>query len=161
MVLFALHFPHRTILLFFVLPVPVWVLVVIQVVQDSIVFVDQAAGGDQLKTRVAVSVHLGGALFALLYYRMQWRLTGFWGRVGAWRAQRARPRLRVYREEPQRPAEPVPAGAPPSAGDLDEQLEAKLDAVLEKVARSGQDSLTESERQILLRASEIYKRRRS
>jgi membrane associated rhomboid family serine protease len=161
MVLCALHFPHRTILLFFVLPIPLWVFVGFQVVQDSIYFVDQAAGGERLKTRVAVSVHLGGAVFALLYYRLHWRLAGFWGRVGAWRAQRARPRLRVYREEPQRPAEPVPAGAPPSAGDLDEQLEAKLDAVLEKVARSGQASLTESERQILLRASEIYKRRRS
>jgi hypothetical protein len=43
----------------------------------------------------------------------------------------------------------------------DEQLEAKLDAVLEKVARSGQASLSEPERQILLRASEIYKRRRT
>ena len=40
-------------------------------------------------------------------------------------------------------------------------LEAKLDAVLEKVARSGQASLTENERQLLLRASEVYKRRKS
>jgi hypothetical protein len=54
----------------------------------------------------------------------------------------------------------VPAVAsPPPVGD--EQLEAKLDAVLEKVARSGKDSLTDGERQILLRASEVYKRRRS
>ena len=44
---------------------------------------------------------------------------------------------------------------------MDEQLEAKVDAVLEKVARSGQASLTEHEREILLRASELYKRRRS
>ena len=45
--------------------------------------------------------------------------------------------------------------------DVDEHLEAKLDQVLEKVARHGQDSLTESERQILFRASEVYKRRRT
>ena len=45
--------------------------------------------------------------------------------------------------------------------DLDEQLEAKLDAVLEKVARFGQASLTDTERQILFRASEVYRKRRT
>jgi hypothetical protein len=44
---------------------------------------------------------------------------------------------------------------------VDEQLEAKLDAVLEKVARFGKQSLTDSENQILMRASEIYKRKRT
>jgi membrane associated rhomboid family serine protease len=163
MVLCALHFPHRTILLFFVLPIPLWVFVGFQVVQDSFLFVNQAAaqGQDVLKTRVAVAVHLGGAAFAYLYYRFQWRLSQIWSVVGTWKAQRGRPRLRVYREEESRPTAAVPAAAPPSAADVDEQLEAKLDAVLEKVARSGQASLTESERQILLRASEIYKKRRS
>ena len=54
------------------------------------------------------------------------------------------------------------AAAPPVLGpDVDEQLEAKLDAVLEKVARFGRGSLTEGENQILMRASEIYKKRRS
>jgi membrane associated rhomboid family serine protease len=162
MVLGALHFPNRTILLFFVLPIPLWAFVGFAVVQDCLLFADQASGGrEALRSRVAVSVHLGGAAFALLYYRLHWRLSGFWARVGAWRAQRARPRLRVYREESSRPPEPVVAAAPSPTVDVDEQLEAKLDAVLEKVARSGQASLTESERQILFRASEIYKRRRS
>jgi hypothetical protein len=40
-------------------------------------------------------------------------------------------------------------------------MEAKVDAVLEKVARFGKDSLTDGERQLLLRASEVYKRRRT
>src|SRR5262249_30726477 len=53
MVLCALHFPHRTILLFFVLPIPLWVFVGFQVVQDTFLFVDQAAGGAQaLKSQV-------------------------------------------------------------------------------------------------------------
>jgi membrane associated rhomboid family serine protease len=163
MVLCALHFPHRTILLFFVLPIPLWIFVGFQVLQDSFLFVNQAAarGQDVLKSRVAVAVHLGGAGFALLYYRMQWRITRIWTLVGTWKAQRSRPRLRVYREEEARPTAAVPAAAPAASADVDEQLEAKLDAVLEKVARSGQASLTESERQILLRASEIYKKRRT
>ena len=45
--------------------------------------------------------------------------------------------------------------------EADEQLEAKLDAVLQKVAEKGQDSLTDGEKKILIQASEIYKRRRT
>ncbi len=172
MVLYALHFPRRTLLLFFVLPMPVWIFVAFQVVQDTFLFVArsdpfaellQRMGQPeitQVKSKVAVSVHLGGALFALLYYKLGWRLTGFWPRLRAWKAQRSRPRLRVFRDEEESTPEAVPASGA-SSRSVDEQLEAKLDAVLEKVARSGQESLTESERQILLRASEIYKRRRS
>jgi hypothetical protein len=44
---------------------------------------------------------------------------------------------------------------------IDEHLEAKLDQVLEKVLRSGRESLTKEETQILLKASEVYKKRRS
>ena len=57
--------------------------------------------------------------------------------------------------------EPVPVSSAAPNMQLDEHLEAKLDAVLEKVARFGQASLTDAERQILLKASEIYKRKRS
>ena len=44
---------------------------------------------------------------------------------------------------------------------IDEQLEAKLDLALEKVARTGKDSLTSEEKAVLMRASEIYKRKRT
>ncbi len=163
MVLCALHYPQRTILLFFVLPVPLWFAVVFQVLQDSVLFVHQAVGDQSLKTRIAVSAHLGGAAFAFTYYKLHWRLLRSFSWFGEWKAQRARPRLRVFREDERRPSEAVTTSAPSPAApnDIDEQLEAKLDAVLEKVARSGQASLTDSERQILMRASEIYKKRRS
>jgi membrane associated rhomboid family serine protease len=155
MVLFAFHYPSRIILLFFVLPVPIWLLVVLQVAQDTFGFLSGNTGG------TAVTVHLAGAGFAALYYNLHWRLLNLWPDLKRWQRQRSRPRLRVYKEdEPETPQQRVPVTSPPAA-DLDEQLEAKLDAVLEKVARSGQASLTENERQILLRASEIYKRRRS
>jgi hypothetical protein len=73
----------------------------------------------------------------------------------------------VHQEKP----EPEPAAAVTSGGigagksvaggsAVDEHLEAKLDQVLEKVARSGKESLTEDEREVLLKASEIYKKRR-
>ena len=154
MVLFAFHYPRRIILLFFVLPVPIWALVAFQVIQDSFGFLTGNTG------QTAVSVHLAGAGFGALYYQMHWRLLNLWPSHWFRIRQRSRPRLRVYREEEPETPQPVPVPAP-SSQDLDEQLEAKLDAVLEKVARYGQNSLTESERRILLRASEVYKKRRT
>jgi membrane associated rhomboid family serine protease len=149
MLLYACHFPHRVIYIWFVLPVPIWLFVGFQVLQDSVIFLSQS------NTQTAVSVHLGGAAFAFLYYKTQFRLLNLWPNLRSWQRQRTRPQLRVYHEEE------TPLPSPGAAADVDEQLEAKLDAVLEKVARSGQSSLTETERQILLRASEIYKRRRT
>jgi membrane associated rhomboid family serine protease len=151
LVLFALHYPTR-IIYFWFLPIPIWAFVGLQVLQDAFVFASRQRSG------TAVTVHLGGAAFAFLYYKLHWRMMNLVPNLRAWQRERSRPPLRIYREEERE--QPVPVAAPP-AGDLDEQLEAKLDAVLEKVARYGQSSLTDTERQILLRASEIYKRRRS
>jgi membrane associated rhomboid family serine protease len=151
MVLYALHFPHRVIYIWFVLPVPIWAFVAFQVAQDTLIF---ASGAE---SRTAVTVHLAGAVFGFLYQKRHWRLANYWPNWSAWRRP-GRSRLRVYREDDT--PTPVTVAAPPS-GEADEHLEAKVDAVLEKVARHGQASLTDSERQILVRASEVYKRRRT
>lgn len=149
MVLAALHFPTRVIMLFFVIPVPIWLIVVYQVGKD---FWEFLGGFD---TGTAVAVHLGGAAFAFAYFKLQLRLWNLMPDLRAWRARRNRPRLRVYREE-----EPVAAPAPrATAPDRDEQLEAKVDAILAKVARK--ENLTDNERQTLQRASELYKKRRT
>jgi membrane associated rhomboid family serine protease len=153
MVVFACHYPTRIILIFFILPVPIWLFVAFNVVQDAFMFLGR------VKTSTAVTVHLAGAAFGFVYYKMQWRMVGLLPNLRSWRAQRERPRLRVVRSDGE-VAESVPVGAPP-APLVDEQLEAKVDAVLAKVARTGQASLTDTEREILLRASEIYKRRRT
>jgi hypothetical protein len=64
-------------------------------------------------------------------------------------------------DEPPEPVGAAVAPAPrPAAAPADEQLEAKLDAVLAKVSKHGPDSLTAEERAILQRASELYKKRR-
>ena len=151
MVLCALHYPSRLIYLFFFLPIPIWLFVIFEVAQDAFGFLTGTAG------RTAVTVHLGGAAFAFVYYKMHWRLVGLLPSLRQWQRQRSRPRLRVYHEEH---AAPPPVSAP-AAADVDEQLEAKVDAVLEKVARYGQSTLTESERQILMRASEVYRKKRT
>jgi membrane associated rhomboid family serine protease len=156
LVLYACHFPTRTIRLFFLIPVPVWLMVVIMVAMDVFGLLGPSGNGG-----VAVAAHLGGAAFAFLYYKRQWRLMSLWSWLWS-KKPSSRPRLRVYREEEPaaRPAAPVGV-ATAAKTDVDEHLEAKLDQVLEKVARFGQDSLTESERQILFRASEVYKRKRT
>jgi membrane associated rhomboid family serine protease len=152
-ILFAMHFPTREIYIFGILPMQAWLLAAVMVLADSFGLISGINRG------VAVAVHLGGAAFAFLYYKSQVRVSGLWPDWRGWWRARTRPRLRVYREEPIYHA-PV-ATLPPGDPDLDEHLEAKLDAVLEKVARYGQSSLTDSERKVLMRASEVYKKRRT
>jgi hypothetical protein len=151
-VLCALHYPGRIILLFFLIPVPIWLFVLFFIAEDAYVFLTG------MNTGTAVSVHLTGAAFAYLYYKRQWRLLDVGEAVAAWWQRRRRPRLRVYPDD--EPNTPVAVPSPRS-GDVDEHLEAQVDAVLEKVSRHGQDSLTDSEREILFRASEVYKKKRT
>ncbi|HKA08736.1 MAG TPA: rhomboid family intramembrane serine protease [Gemmataceae bacterium] len=160
LVLFALHYPTRRFFYF-----PIWVIVAFYALVD----VAGLTGGHA--NPAAVAVHLAGAGFAFLYHSytlrvLNWLPSG-WGSGKSVRRV-PRPKLRVQREKP----EPEPAAATTSAtvgaqaqaggsgGSVNEHLEAKLDEVLAKVAKHGKESLTEPEREILLKASEIYKKRR-
>jgi hypothetical protein len=151
LVLCACHYPHRTVLLFFIIPMPIWLLVVLWVASDAL-----ALFNAEWRHGTAVSVHLAGAALGYLYFKLgfRWLELGSW--MFFWRGKR-RPRLRVVRDDEH--ATPVPVG-PPRSSDVDEHLEAQVDAVLEKVSRYGQDSLTDSEREILFKASEVYRKRR-
>jgi membrane associated rhomboid family serine protease len=148
----AIHYPRRTILLFFILPVPLWLFLIIFLAGDAYVFLNRT------DSSTAVAAHLGGALFAGAYYRLHLRLSEWVPQWGQWRRQLFRPRLRVYREEEVRTPVRVPAASAPLD---DEHLEAKMDAILEKISRVGKENLTESEREFLLRASEVFRRRRT
>ncbi|HEV3204098.1 MAG TPA: rhomboid family intramembrane serine protease, partial [Gemmataceae bacterium] len=57
MVVCACHYPNRQFLFSFFIPIPLWLLVIINVLQDTFVFVSQT------KTTVAVAAHLDGAAF--------------------------------------------------------------------------------------------------
>ena len=155
LVVFAFHFPRARVLLFFAIPMPAWGLVVLFVALDFFGALGMRGGG------VAYVVHLGGAFFGLLYYQSGVRFSKLFARRPR---DRARPRLRVV-PPPAEEQTPEPVGAPVQAASkpaeaADEQLEAKLDAVLEKVSKYGQESLTPEEREILFRASELYKKKR-
>lgn len=147
LVLYAAHFPHQQILLFFVLPMRVWVMAVLFVGLNIFFF--------------GPGVVLVGAVLGLLYRQCGIRITGLFSqRIGL--PIRRGPRLRVVRPEPE-PPEPVGAAVetqPPPKASVDEHLEATLDRILEKVSRHGQGSLTAEEHEILVRASELYKKRR-
>ncbi len=154
LVLAACCHPRQIIYLFFLLPVPIWAFVVFSVAFDAYQLL-QSAGGREV-SRVAVSAHLGGAAFGFLYFKLGWRLAGLLPRFG-----RSRPRLRLYREDDVGFVPASKPAAPPGPRLDDEHLEAQVDDILAKVHRVGMEGLTEQERQVLVRASEAIKRRRS
>ena len=93
LVLYAFHFPRRIIYLFMFLPVPIWLFVVGSVAFDAYSLLS-SHGRENM---VAVAVHLGGAGFGFLYYRMHWRISpllqGLWPGVRAWRRRATQPHL--------------------------------------------------------------------
>ncbi len=153
MVLFALHYPRQIIYLFFVVPVPIWGLVVFMVAKDALNLFGRPEGNN-----IASSAHLGGAAFGFAYYKAHLTLTGWLSSVRGWRRRRASPSLRIYRED--EPAAPVAVAATANQSEL-ARLREEVDLILEKISLVGKDNLTEHERQVLLRASEVLKRQRS
>ncbi|MFC1597486.1 rhomboid family intramembrane serine protease [Planctomycetota bacterium] len=139
-VLYALNFPRRTLLLFFVIPMPAWVAGLLVVGFD--VWGTLGKGGDQ----IAYTAHLGGAAFAFLYFRSGWKLSGLtagWSSPGR---RKRRPNLRVH--DPDRRAR------------QDQEMKEEVDRILEKISREGEDSLTRRERRTLENASREYQKKR-
>ncbi|MCZ2342987.1 MAG: rhomboid family intramembrane serine protease [Bacteroidales bacterium] len=164
LVLFACHHPTHRILVMFVIPMPIWLLVAVIVLLNTLGFF--GTGG-----ATAFSGTLTAVGFAFLYYWQQLRIsTMFTGLRDRLRPQRST-RLRLYDESDERFPSAVSASrataptrtttvASSNPRPVDEHLEAKLDQILEKVSLSGRESLSPEENELLLRASEIYKRRR-
>lgn len=149
-VLYALLYPHRKILLFFVLPVPMWALGCLIV------------GGDVLNTinvrgasNIASTAHLGGAAFALAYHQFGWRLSNWLPDGFKLPSFKRRPNLRVLSEDDD---DDAPRG-PTRAERAQIKAEQRVDDLLKKIADNGQDSLTSSERRELEKASKRYRNR--
>jgi membrane associated rhomboid family serine protease len=136
-ILYAFNYPHRTILLMFVIPMPMWVGGLILVGMDLV-------GAIQRSDNVAFTAHLGGAAFAALYYKWGIQLSK-WLPDG-WRLPRfrARPRLRVHKPDESE----------------ENTTDSQVDEILRKIQEHGQDSLSAGERRILEEASKEYQRRR-
>lgn len=129
--LFVFHFPKQTILLFFVLPVPAWVLGLMIIAYN--LFALQGPS-------VAYEVHMAGCIFAACYYRFHWNIGRMMPnfRGGIRLPKRSRPELKIH--------------DPDAAYD---KLDREADRLLEKVNKEGIESLTAKERRVL----EDYSRR--
>ena len=138
----AMYFPRMTVLLMFVFPIELRWLAVLYAVVDLFGFMNPR--GDI----VAHFAHLGGAAFGVAYKYYGWNLTrtfqGKWSRFQSNRAVR-KSKFKVY-------SEPEPHL---NRASLDE----RVDAILEKISREGEASLTDQERELLKEASSKYKKR--
>jgi len=140
-ILYALIFPRRTLLLFFIIPIPAWVFGLLVVVLDML-GASQIGEGD---SNVAYSMHLAGAAFAFAYHRAGWNLSRLGQSLVGRISLRRKPCLRVHRpEEPQ----------PPS------NLNVEVDRILEKIYREGESALSAQERKTLEAASRQYQQKR-
>jgi membrane associated rhomboid family serine protease len=142
-VLFALLYPRREVLLYFAIPVPMWLVGAFIVGMD----VMRALGsGDQ---SVSFQGHLGGAAFAVLYFTQGLRLSDWLPRDLSLSSLKPKPELRVHH-----------GGDELGDDDPTDTLAAEVDRILGKINEQGQGSLTGKEKRLLERASREYKGRK-
>jgi hypothetical protein len=148
---FIWYYPRQTVLLWFVLPVPVWALGLLYLVMD----VQGAANGGGQVAHVA---HIAGAVFGLCYAWRGWSLSGL-GDI----QDRLQTQLRGFRRGMRvvRPPEDDDHDDRPSrtSDPDDEAMPDAVDRILEKISRSGEASLTSAERETLTQASRRLKER--
>jgi len=158
LILFACHYPRQIVLLFFILPVQVGHLVAVLV--GLYLFSAILSFAKDGKLLDAPSVLAAAAFSAFFYLRGASWFAAFAVARMSGRATRGK-RLRIY-EADARPAEPIeePPARERASSAVDEHLEAKLDEVLEKLARFGPDRLSHEEQEILMRASAAYQKLR-
>ena len=138
MMLYVIFYPNETILVFWLIPVPLWILLSLYVLFD-LHPVLLALAGDRVFTGVAHAGHLGGLAFGFLYWKFNLRLEAAFGRK--------------VRRLPHR--EPAPYRAPAILPF--DALAERVDEVLKKISAQGKESLTDEERDILIRASEKFR----
>lgn len=135
LVLYAFNFPHQTVYYNFFIPMPMWLLAVIFVGADAIHAINRAGA-------IAFTAHLGGAMFAFLYYQWRWRLESLMPTGDLLKRLKPKPKLRVH--------DPEEA----------EQTDKAVDDILKKIQDHGRDSLTRRELRILEDASREYQKRK-
>ncbi len=149
--------PHRVVTYLFV-PMPLWIMGMVVMVFDLFFFMQHQP------MAIRLAVHALSVPFACAYAFFDWRLTN-WRRFSS--KIPAQRQLSSVLQFPAKRSNGNSEDPPPATTTsmirrtVDEQLEAKLDAVLEKVSASGMQSLTEEEKSILKKASEVMKRRKS
>lgn len=169
----TLLFPSRKVLIWGVIPSPLWALAAVYLAVDVLGLAKELQGSF---SRVGHAGHLGGALSGALFklfdlrpFRGQGattprRATGgggggpFTWLTTAWRRRRIRV-LPPLREREEQHVTIVDEPTPPStATRIDPELEARVDDLLRKINAEGLQSLSAEEKAFLEQASSRYKR---
>ncbi|HYV50442.1 MAG TPA: rhomboid family intramembrane serine protease [Dongiaceae bacterium] len=132
LIAYAMAFPNRQILLWFVIPISARVLITIFAFIELAMTVEYR-GGDG----VARFAHLGGMLVGYLYLKQEsigWRIKKLLG-------EGHRPSRRRSRR------------------DHDADMQSTIDEILEKISREGMGSLSEEEKQLLHESAERARRK--
>jgi len=141
--LWILHFPMRMIYIWGVLPVRAWILGTIYIASDLLGLLGVTRGNEQ-GPQVANIAHLTGVAFAYAYYRGKLNLGRLIpARLSDLKLPGFRPKLRIH--DPDKKSK---------------DLNREVDAILEKISREGEGSLTRKERKTLEEASRQYQRRK-
>ena len=139
LMVYAFTYPHARIFLFGLLPMKMMTFAVLVILFDSLPMLAELSGRG-MGGQIAHSAHLGGIVIGILYQKNNWRvlnwIPGSGALAGLKRSLRSKPPLKVHR-----PEEPGP--------DFDH----RVDDLLDKVAREGEASLTNEERNLLMEAS--------
>ncbi len=143
MMLYVIYYPLEQFLLFWIIPVPLWVLLSVYILSDLHPVLLALGRHQTLSTGVAHAAHLGGLAFGFLYWRFGWRLEPLYDRL-----RRAAP---VHKAAPLRKAVILPFPRP------DDALSDRVDEILKKISEQGKESLTDEERDILIEASAKYR----
>ncbi|MCK6459832.1 MAG: rhomboid family intramembrane serine protease [Planctomycetes bacterium] len=132
LILAALWYPQMTVLVMFVLPVPLWALATVLGFIGVYSLFQQADG-------IAHAAHVAGGFYALVYWRYADRIGGIAAAFDRWREQQRWRRMQAERRAA-------------------EELRGRVDRILDKVNREGMAALTDEERRALKEASERLRR---
>jgi membrane associated rhomboid family serine protease len=162
--LFTLFYPKRELVFFFI-PMPMWMILALDLCVPLLPRLGIPIGFRD----IAVEAHLAGAAYAVVYKHLDLRISRFTS------GRAFRPRLRIFSPaayDQGRPQSANPSWGSTSIGGVggkaapvsvlpEEQLDARLDEVLAKIAREGRAGLTEEELLLLQEASRRARIRRS
>ena len=142
-ILYAWLFPHKTLLLYGIFPLPMWAIGALIVVMDAM-----GASGRGGYNGIAYSVHLAGAAFGTFYYflflKRGLKLTDGFGTSPS-RVKR-KPTLRIQAHE----------DSAPNSSETEDEFNRHLDEVLKRYGEVGESGLSSEERKFLQRASRKF-----
>jgi membrane associated rhomboid family serine protease len=155
-ILYAFFYPRKTLLLWGILPLPMWAIGLL------IVFMDAGGASGISKDGIAYSAHLAGAFFALLYYfvfashhqKITDSFTG-WGKSFR-KMFKKKPKLHIYTDKDNL-ANTHKTSVEETKTEKNEDFEKRLDEILGRYGKVGEAGLTKEEREFLQDASKKYR----